>query len=180
MAWFIGIGAGLLLLAAALFVWGYVRLQRNSRRLHEVLATVKVDDVPELAGTCAHVFASRLGQPLDASDPMACARALDAAVPSVQCTSAFARPDLEWAYVLHCGAYLGELVRMHGGGRWEAQADGAPGILIEHGDARLHLWPFEKVLKHRMQGDPGDLVAYLDVALRGPELLAAAKTGTDA
>lgn len=180
MAWFVGVGAGLGLLATGLFVWGYVRLQRNARRLSERLATVTLDEIPALAGTCAHVFASKLGQPLDASDPMACARALDAAVPSVRCTAAFATDDLEWAYVLHGGAYLGELLRMHAGARWEAQADGAPGLVIEHDDAKLQLWPFEKILKHRMQGEPGDLVAYVDVALRGTALLAAAKTGTDA
>ncbi len=170
--------AGLLALTLLLFVWGTRRLQRNATRLATALGAVKPEEIPGLAGTCAHVFASKLGTPLDSADPLGCARALDHAVRTVEGVGAFARPDLEWAYVVHCGAYLGELVRMHAGGRWESHPDGAPGLVLEHGDATIQLWPFDKILKHRMQGDPGDLVAYVEVILNGRERLIEAGTGT--
>lgn len=171
--------AGLLALAAALFVWGFTRLRRNAARLEVVLRDVRIEQIPELAGACAHVFASKLETPLDSADPLACARALDRLVPTVPCATAFARPDLEWAYVLHCGAYLGELIRLHVDARWEACDDGAPALVIERGEAKITLWPFDKILKHRMQGDPGDLAMYVRVLLQGPDALVAAGTGTE-
>ncbi len=170
--------AAILVIVVALFTWGVVRLRRNADRLHAAMRALSVDEIPELAGQCAHVFASRLESPLDSSDPLACARALDRLVPTLPCASAFARPELQWAYVLHCGAYLGELIRMHAGARWQAHDDGAPGLVMQHGEITIQLWPFDKILKHRMQGEPGDLAAYVRVALQGPEAIAA-KTGTE-
>jgi hypothetical protein len=175
----VSILAGLLVIAVALFVWGSQRLHLHGRQLADALGAVELEAIPGLAGTCAHVFASKLGTPLDSSDPIACARALDEAVRSLRGVGAFARPDLEWAYVVHCGAYLGELVRLHAGGRWERQPDGAPGLVVEHGEAAIRLWPFEKILKHRMQGDAGDLVAYVEVIVNGRERLMDAGTGTE-
>lgn len=175
---FFWVFAGIVALAVAGFVWGYVRLKRNSTRLAEAIAAVKLEEIPTLAGTCAHVFASKLERPLDASDPLECVRTLDRTIPTLECWSAFSRSDLEWAYVLHCGAYLGELLRMHAGGRWEMSADGGPEMVMGEGEGLVRTWPFEKILKHRMQGDPGDLIAYFEVARRGPDVIVAAATGT--
>lgn len=168
-----------LVVSVSLFAWGWTRLHRNSARLATTLGAIRPEEIPALAGTCAHVFASRLRSPLDSSDPLGCAAALDDAVRSLRAAEAFARPDLEWAYVVHCGAYLGELVRMHAGGRWETHDDGAPGLVLEQGEATLRLWPFDKILKHRMQGDDGDLVAYVEMVLNRRDQLFAAGTGTD-
>lgn len=175
----IAVVAGLVLLTGALFAWGVSRLKRNSARLDEAIRALPLDDIPQLAGTCAHVFASKLGRPLDASDPLACVKVLDESVGTIECANAFARPELDWAYVLHCGAYLGELLRMHAGGRWVMVEGEGPMMLLGEGEVELKTWPIEKILKHRMQGDPGDLVAYFELSRRGPEVIAAAATGTN-
>jgi hypothetical protein len=174
----IAVAAGLLVLAAAAFAWGVARLRRNSAQLQAAIRGLTPEQIPELAGACAHVFASRLGRPLDAGDPLACVKTLDESVSSLACTRAFARPDLEWAYVLHCGAYLGELLRLHADGRWQVVEGEGPMMLLGEGEAEVRTWPIEKILKHRMQGDPGDLVAYFEVSRRGPAAIVAAATGT--
>lgn len=164
---------------AAFFAWGFARLRRNSERIHAAFLSTRIDDIPALAARCSVVFQRDLGVALDAADPMAAARHLDQAILSGRAQVAFARPDLEWAYALHVGAWLGELVRSHTGGRWLAANDGAPVLQIGEPQRDLKTFPFEKVLKHRFQGDPGDLIAYVMVSLKGPDVLAeAARTGT--
>lgn len=175
----IGVVVGLSVLLGAGFVWGMVRLKRNARRLNDAIRALTLDEIPQLAGSCAHVYASQLGRPLDAGDPVACVKTLDETVASLECATAFARPDLDWAYVLHCGAYLGELLRMHAGGRWQLVEGEGPMMVLGEGEIEVKTWPIEKILKHRMQGDPGDLVAYFEVSRRGPSLIVAAATGTD-
>lgn len=175
----IAVVAGLLVLAGAAFAWGLVRLRRNSARLDAAIRALTLEEIPRLAGTCAHVFAGKLGRPLDAGDPLSCVKALEETVPTLACTNAFARPDLDWAYVLHCGAYLGELLRMHAGARWRLVEGEGPMMVLGEGDAEVKTWPIEKILKQRMQGDPGDLVAYFEVSRRGPEAIVAAATGTN-
>ena len=165
---------------AALFAWGYTRLRQKTEQIQRAFAAIDPAEIPALAGTCSQVFASKLKNALDPSDPIICARTLDDAIRSVAVIAAFSRPGLEWAYALHTGAYLGELIRMHAGGEWRRSEDGgAPELILQRGEAKITLWPFDKVIKHRMQGESGDLVAYVDLASRGPERIAEQFTGTE-
>lgn len=164
---------------AALFAWGLTLLRRHNAEIEKAFAAIDPADIPALAGACSHGIASRLKASLDSSNPFEAAAVLDTAIRSKEIIDAFAKPDVEWAYAIHVGAYLGELVRMHAGGEWRRSEDGAPELIVHKGEAKLTLWPFEKVLKHRSIGEPGDLVAYLEVALRNPDEFAAEFTGTD-
>lgn len=162
------------------FAWGFSRLRRNGARIRAAFREVSIEDIPALAERCASVLHLRAGVTLDAADPTAAARALDHLILSGAAQTAFARPGLEWAYALHCGAWLGELLRGRAGGRWLPSEDGAPALQLGESERDVMTFPFEKILKHRWEGDPGDLVAYVAVALQGPDrLIEESRSGTD-
>ena len=161
------LGAVVLVLVA-LFAWGLVRLRRGHRQFVDAVRGVRETDIGTLVAECVAGFA-RLGDRLDLSDAGSAIALLDrhlSGSPLVRLKLAFARPGVDWYFAWPTGAVLGELLRLHAGGTWQPADGGGLCVVLPAGDGTATAHPFEKVIKHGIEGGPGDLVAYLAMARR--------------
>jgi hypothetical protein len=163
--WILGIGAAFALLFVVMLVWGVLHLRGSVRAAEQAIARVTLDRVEPLARECERVFRERFGETLVLADLEAAATCLSTRLDDLDAMkAAFAKDDLYWHVVLPVGAYVGELLRMHAGGRWRASAEGGLEMTIVAGEGEATTYPFDKVLKQATMGDKGDLVAYLMTA----------------
>lgn len=155
----------LLALVLLLFAWGVARLRRGTAQAFAAARAVDIDRVPSLVEECIAGFAG-MGRTLALDDPDAAAALLDQAMSRdlTRLKLAFARPGFDWYFVLPLGAALGELLRLHAGGRWEPADGGGLCIVLPLGEGTATAHPFEKIAKHGAASAPGDLLAYLAAA----------------
>jgi len=152
----------LVLLALAGFVWGALHLRHSIKVADRAVAAVQISAINDLRAECEATFLQAFGEALSIDDLQASARILDARLNQIESIKkAFARPDFYWYFVLPTGAYLGELLRVHAGARWEVCANGGLQMTIRAGDGEATTFPFDKVIKQVTMGGRGDIMAYL-------------------
>jgi hypothetical protein len=166
--------AGVLGLLVLGLVWGWLHLRNSQKRAYEAMANVRLEEIPALAQACIDGFKNHFDETL----------ALDRFEDTAQIFSsrldqhetlkkAFAEDDFYWKFVLPTGAFLGEMLRRHAGGKWLASDDGgSPLMKIPVGDGVATTYPFDKIMKHVTSGDPGDLYAFLKTSLTLEKALA--------
>jgi hypothetical protein len=175
MWWIIGIVAVvlLILLRAAM---GLIRsLRLGNEQLGKALIALKAEDIPRLVHECREFFAGELGITLDSDQWKETALSLDSALKNLDqrrtILRRFARPDCPYYWVLPVGAYLGDLLARHAKAAWKFNGTGSPTMEIEAGGGTMTTFPFDKVEKHVLEGDPGDLVAYVDTQINIDQML---------
>lgn len=163
--------AGLLVLG---FFWGLLHLRNSQKRAYEEMAKLRLEEIPALVQACIDGFQQHFDETL----------ALDRFEETAQVFSnrldqhetlkkAFADDDFYWKFVLPTGAFLGEMLRRHAGGKWHASDDGgAPLMKIPVGEGEATTYPFDKIMKHVTSGDPGDMYAFLKTSLSLDKALA--------
>lgn len=62
------------------------------------------------------------------------------------------------------GAVLGEVLRIHAGGQWQATGGGGLCVVLPVGDGTATAHPFEKVVKQASGGASGDIAAHVATA----------------
>lgn len=153
--------AALALLVLLAFARGTFELRRNASRARESLASLRAADVEALALEGTTTLQERLQVALPASLEAA-AEQLDVLVRSPRIKDAFAQPELYWHFVRPLGALVGELIRRHGQARWVDDPEKGLLLRVTLPDGReLTAHPFERVLRHRLSGRPGELRAYV-------------------
>jgi hypothetical protein len=170
MEWVLGVGCTVGLLFALFLVWGVLHLRQSERRARAEIRTIELAEIEPLARECVQVFRDKLGITLDLTDWAGAARKLDAAYENKdRLQGAFARDDFYWYFVKPVGACLGELLCRHGKYQWVKEPGMDPKVdWANAGEA----YPFDKAIKQAVMGDPGDLAAYVEVALRIDDLAA--------
>lgn len=172
------IGA-LVLLALAGFAWGALHLRHSIKVARRAVATLQIGAIDGLRAECETTFRQAFGETLAIDDLQASARVLDARLNQIESIKkAFARPEFYWYFVLPTGAYLGELLRVHAGARWEACADGGLQMSIRAGDGEATTFPFDKAIKQVSMGGRGDIIAYLLSAQEIDKAIAQAAAGS--
>lgn len=166
-------GIALLVLVVLLFAWGVARLRRGTTQSFAAAREVTPDRLPALVEECVAGFA-RMGETLSLDDPDAAATLLDRYLSKdlTRLKLAFARDGFDWYFVMPVGAVLGELLRLHAGGRWEPADGGGLCMVLPMGEGTATAHPFEKIVKQGTTGAAGDIVAYLAIA-RGFERVTA-------
>lgn len=163
----LSIGLVFLLVAALIFAVGYLQLQGSARAAGRAAKALRSADIEALGLEAERVLTEQLGGPLPEGLEEAAAR-LDTLVRSPRVKEAFATPDLYWRFVLPLGALLGELVRKHGQARWSEEDSGLVLRVQLPGGQEAAVSPFDRVLRHRLSGQPGQLRAYLLFATGRP------------
>ena len=168
----VGAIAGILVVV---FVWGLLHLRQSQNRAYAEIAKVRLDDIPGLSQVCVDGFKTHFGETLDPDNFEDAAQVFSKRLDQHESLKqAFAEGDFYWKFVLPTGAFLGEMLRQHAGGRWEACDDGAPLMKIPVGTAEVTTYPFDKIMKHVTTGDPGDMYAFLKTSLSLEKALAEA------
>lgn len=165
---------GILIIVVTGFVWGLLHLRHSQRRAYEEMAKVRLDDIPGLSRACVEGFRTHFGETLDPDNFEATAQVFSKLLDQHETLKqAFADPSFYWRFVLPTGAFLGEMLRQHAGGRWEAGDDGgAPIMKIPVGEAEVTTYPFDKIMKHVTAGAPGDMYAFFKTSLSLEKVIA--------
>jgi len=173
MSWnYVFIGGGLLcaltvLLVIGFLIWGVLHLRGSQNQAESEITKVELADIERLTKECVEVFRDKLGVQLDLHDCDTAAEQLDEALADrAKIKDTFARDDFYWYFAKPVGAALGELLRIHGNHQWVKEPDQAPSMIVKLKDGTSTVYPFEKVLKQVSTGDPGDIVAYVTLAVR--------------
>lgn len=163
----LGLAFSLVLTAILVLVMGLAHMRRSQEVVTECIAAIEESEVVVLANECMRVFGQTFGEPISLDDFDGATDALERVVNSSRAQTlkqAFATEEIYWRFVLVVGSFLGELLCRHAGARWVHEPGGLA-LTIVRGDATLTLHPFEKVLKHVLSGDAGDLRTYLRLAV---------------
>jgi hypothetical protein len=171
-----------LLLLVAGFVWGYVRIRKRQADAIRHIMCVTAEEVPALAVECLSVFQSKLGKNLNLDDVETAVSILDESLEQknrMGTMTVFERPGHPGWFVKPMGAFLGELIRKHADGRWTPADGGGLAMVIGEEPNQMTIHPFDKIDKQRWSGGPGDLVAYVQVAMAGPSSLNASAIPSD-
>ena len=165
---------GILGLLVGGFIWGLVRIRHGYAQSEQEIAKVRLEDIPALAQRCANVFKESFNETLDLNDFETSARNLSGRLDQHETLKApFATDDFYWRFVLHTGAFLGELIRVHAGGSWAHDDEGgAPIMKVATREGDVTTYPLDKILKHMQVGDRGDIYAFLHTSLRMDEVVA--------
>ncbi len=158
-------------LFVAAFLWGFLRILDRKKDARELIMATAKDELPALISECVCVFSEKLGKKLSLDDPETAAHILDNALTrnhQMTTVTAFERPGHKGWFVKPMGAFLGELIRTNAGGRWTESEEGGLAVVLGNEPDTVILHPFDKIEKQRMFGDPGDLTAYVKVAVAGP------------
>jgi hypothetical protein len=161
------LGGLALVIGAVIFGAGYLQLQGSARAAEQAARRVRSADLEALGREADTVLTAQLGGPLPEGLDEAAAR-LDVLVRSPRVKDAFATPELYWRFVLPLGAALGELLRKHGQARWSEEDSGLLLRVTLPDGKEAAVSPFERVLRHRLSGRPGQLRAYVLFATGRP------------
>jgi len=165
MVWVLTIVACLGALFLLLLVWGFFHLRQSQRQALDEIGRIEIGDIPSLARECIKVFDRKLGVRLDLDNCEDAAQKLDDALQDgSKIKDTFARDDFYWYFVKPVGACLGELLRRHARHEWRKQPGEAPSMKARLKDGHSEAFPFEKVIGHVQGGQPGDIVAYVELA----------------
>lgn len=157
--------AGLVLLVVAFLVNGVLHFRRSARTAWEAVGKVELDEVGPLRAECEAVFREKFQQELSLERFEASAKLLSDRLDDVHSLkNAFQKPDFYWYFVLPVGAWMGEFLRAHAHGEWQAREEGGLQMEVRPNGQVLTTFPFEKVLKQVETGGKGDIYAYLLVA----------------
>jgi hypothetical protein len=156
--WTIATLVALVLLA---FARGAYELRRSVAQVQASLLSLQPDRIEDLYKEGVERLRERLR--IELPDELEAAAAqLDQLTRSPRIKEAFATPELYWRFVLPLGALVGELIRRHGKARWEHDPQGGLVLRVALPDGReLTSRPFDRVLRHRLSGRPGELKAYI-------------------
>jgi hypothetical protein len=165
MYWALSIAAAFLLLFAVAMVWGGIHLRHSRKKAQQEIARIDLADIEPLTKECVKVFQQRLGVRLNLNDCEDTAQKLDDAFRDMyKLKGAFARERFYWYFVKPVGACLGDLLRLHARHEWFKEPGQPPGMRLRLLNGESTVSPFEKVMKHSMGGEPGDLLAYVTFA----------------
>jgi hypothetical protein len=165
MIWLLYIGGGLVALLALLLVWGFVHLSMSRRKAVAEILRIELAEIEPLAKECVAVFQKKLGIVLNPDDCEASAEKLDAALQDrAKLKDAFAKDGFYWYFVKPTGAYLGELLRRHAKHEWRKVPGQAPTMEVKLKGGSSEVFPFDKIIKQSTIGEPGDLIAYVELA----------------
>lgn len=155
-------------------VWGVVHLRNSQRGAAEAIGKVRIEDVEPLRLECERVFREAFGESLSLERYEESAKLLSARLDAAESLKGpFSKPDFYWYFVLPTGAFLGELLRVHGRGEWQTSEEGGLEMRLPVGSDFATTYPFDKVFKQVTVGGKGDIYAYLISALRLEEALEA-------
>ncbi len=156
-----------LVIAAVVFGLGYLQLQSSARAAEKAAHLLRTADIAALAAEATSVLTAQLDGPLP-EDLDAAATRLDTLVRSPRVKEAFAKPELYWRFVLPLGAALGELLVKYGQAKWSDEDNGLVLRVQLPNGQEAAVSPFDRVLRHRLSGRPGQLRAYLLFAAGRP------------
>lgn len=170
---------GIVLLLVGGFIWGLMRLRHGYAQSELEIAKVRLEEIPALAHRCVDVFRDSFNETLDLDDFETSARNLSARLDEHESLKVpFATDDYYWRFVLHTGAFLGEMLRVHAGGTWAVdEHGGAPIMKVATSNGDVTTYPFDKILKHMQVGGRGDIYAFLHTSLRLDAVVADAAKG---
>lgn len=158
IGWTLGVIVLLVLLALAR---GTFELRRNANLAQASIANIRAADIEALCSEGARVLRERLQVELE-TEPEAAAHQLDVLTRSPRIKDAFATPELYWNFIRPLGALLGEQIRRNGQARWEEDSKDGLVLRVTLDDGReLTARPFDRVLRHRLSGRPGELKSYV-------------------
>lgn len=164
----LAIAGVLLALVVMALAKGAVELRRSAAEAQASVAALRSDEIAALASEGEQVLRDKLGVTL-ADDLDEAARQLDVLIRSPRIKDAFARPELYWHFVRPLGALVGELIRRRGQARWVDDSEQGVLLRVTLSDGReLTSRPFDRVIRHRLSGKPGELRAYIVFAAAGP------------
>jgi hypothetical protein len=160
--------------------WGLsraLRAQKNAAQAYAEVSKVSIDDIQRLNDECVQIFRDKFKVTLNYKDPDTMAQMLDKGIKSDKLVEAFAKSDFPWYFVLPVGAWLGEMLRHNSNAIWKTGEQYGPALEITltkditdpKAVASLTAYPLSKIVKHRTDGDPGDMLAYVQMALTGGE-----------
>jgi hypothetical protein len=156
---------GAVLVAATIFVAVLLHMRRALGVAARTIEGVRPAAIPALRDECIAVFERAFGERLDLDDFEESARVLSGRMDHpTPLRRAFAQDDFDWYCVLPLGAFLGELVRVHGNGAWRASQTGGVELVIPVGEESARIRPFHKVLTHLTAGEPGEIHVYLEAS----------------
>ena len=145
----------LVAVAVLAIVW---RLMTYLPRARRDLSTIRQEDIPNLSSECESVFAAKLHVTISSMTPDEAVASLDQQLRKRDIWVHFRdRKQPGWRYATVIGTYLGELVRRETGASWTFRPSEPPVLELQRGEANFMADPFERVLKHHMQGTDGDL-----------------------
>ncbi len=148
-------------LVAICLVWGYLHLRHSQRVAAEAISNVSLGDIDPLRQECENVFREAFGESLSLDHYEESTRVLSDRLDNVESLkNAFAKPDFYWYFVLPTGAFLGELLRVHVEGEWHPSEEGGLELHVPVASEFAVTYPFDKILKHVIMGDKGDIQAY--------------------
>lgn len=151
---------GIAALVAVALARGALELRRSAAA-QASLAALRAEHVAGLAAEGKAVLRDKLQVELP-PDLAGAAQQLDLLTRSPRIKDAFARPELYWHFVQPLGALVGELIREHGQARWVDDPTEGLVLKVTTPDGReLTSRPFDRVLRHRVSGQPGQLRAYV-------------------
>jgi hypothetical protein len=146
---------GVVAVGGLAIVW---RLMTYLPRARRDLSTIRQDDMSRLSSECEHIFAAKLQVALSSMTTDEAVAALDQQLRKRDIWVHFRdRKQPGWRYATVIGTYLGELVRRETGASWTFRPGEPPVLELQRGEASFMADPFERVLKHQMQGTDGDL-----------------------
>lgn len=156
--WTLGV---ILLLVVFTLLRGVIGVRRSTDLLLASVSKLHVADIDALCSEGAQMLRERLQVELE-TEPEAAAHQLDVLTRSPRIKGAFATPELAWNFVRYLGAMLGEQIRRNGQARWVDDPEAGLLLRVTLKDGReLTSHPFERILKHRLSGRPGDLKRYV-------------------
>jgi hypothetical protein len=144
--------------AALLGVVGYYR--RTSARMLDAYCdrvdALPMDDIAAMVPVCIQEFRERLGIRLDLNDLQGAAETLDQALRSQRTVMVLSAPGHPLRALELAGAFIGELVRRHGRGKW-LLGGRSPGVRMFRPDGDREILPFVESLNQFKAGREGDL-----------------------
>lgn len=156
--------------AALLGVVGYYR--RLSARMLDAYCdrvdALPMDDIATMIPVCIEEFRDRLGIRLDLDDLEGAARTMDQALRSQRTVMVLSAPGHPLCALELAGAFIGELVRRHGRGKW-ILGGRSPGVRISRPDGDREILPFVDSLNQFKAGRGGDLYTLILFAAGRPE-----------
>ena len=160
-------GLGVLVLLLVVVLWGARTLRQSTRIAREAIGQVELGQIGALRDECQRIFKSAFGETLTLEDLEQSGRLLSDRLDNPLALKEECRKDgFYWYFVLPCGAYLGELLRVHAKAQWKEAGDAGPMMIIPLPDGEAEVYPFDKIIKQCTTGDKGDIWAYLYTATR--------------
>lgn len=151
-------------------------LKVGNEQLSEALLDLGPEDLPALISECQEFFRSAFGVGLDPERWQESTAAIDDVLKDREKRRELLRglhkENNVHYWVLPTGAFLGHLLERNASGHWQFNTDANPAMEIPAGGGAMTLSPFDKVLKHVWQGEPGDLVAYVNTNMNLDRLVA--------